>query len=89
MFTPFFPSVYHRKADNIFGDLEIWKNVSDRDRRDLFDDVVHLIAKREKVSGRFDNLQFFLIKLPWCTIKLSVYTLSAVVSRNGKSEHKF
>ena len=41
-----------RKADNIFGDHEIWKNVSDRDRRDLFDDVVHLIAKREKVSGR-------------------------------------
>ncbi|XP_070210706.1 pre-mRNA-processing factor 40 homolog A-like isoform X2 [Littorina saxatilis] len=45
-------SVKYWKADNIFGDLEVWKNVSDRDRRDLFDDVVHLIAKREKEEAK-------------------------------------
>jgi hypothetical protein len=39
-----------RKADDMFTDVEVWKNVHDRDRRELFDDVVHLIAKREKVS---------------------------------------
>ncbi|KAK7473354.1 hypothetical protein BaRGS_00035402 [Batillaria attramentaria] len=45
-------SVKYWKADNIFGDHEIWKAVSDRDRRDLFDDVVHLLAKREKEEAK-------------------------------------
>lgn len=45
-------SVKYWKADNIFGDQEIWKAVSDRDRRDLFDDVVHLLAKREKEEAK-------------------------------------
>ena len=40
----------HRKADGIFGDLDIWRNVIDKERRDVFDDVVHLVAKREKVG---------------------------------------
>ena len=77
----------HRKADNIFGDLEIWKNVSDRDRRDLFDDVVHLIAKREKVSGRLNSLQFFPDQVAMVHYKtVSICTLSPIVSRNSKSE---
>jgi pre-mRNA-processing factor 40 len=41
--------LYFRKADTIFGEEEEWKNVSERERRELFDDVVHLVAKREKV----------------------------------------
>ncbi|XP_076461336.1 pre-mRNA-processing factor 40 homolog A-like isoform X2 [Babylonia areolata] len=45
-------SVKYWKADTIFGDAEVWKSVSDRDRRDLFDDVVHLIAKREKEEAK-------------------------------------
>lgn len=45
-------TVKYWKADTIFGDNEVWKSVSDRDRRDLFDDVVHLIAKREKEEAK-------------------------------------
>ncbi|XP_050419250.1 pre-mRNA-processing factor 40 homolog A [Patella vulgata] len=45
-------SIKYWKADNIFGDEEIWRTVSDRDRRDLFDDVVHLLAKREKEEAK-------------------------------------
>ncbi|XP_059148733.1 pre-mRNA-processing factor 40 homolog B-like isoform X2 [Physella acuta] len=45
-------SIKYWKADTIFGEDEAWKNVSERDRRDLFDDVVHLIAKREKEDAK-------------------------------------
>ena len=41
-----------RKADSLFGDELMWRSVHDRDRRDLFDDVVHLIAKREKEEAK-------------------------------------
>ena len=41
---------YSRKADSIFNDYDEWRAVSDRDRRDLFDDVIHMLAKREKVN---------------------------------------
>ena len=33
----------------MFGEEDAWRNVSERDRRDLYDDVVHLVAKKEKV----------------------------------------
>ncbi|GFO50262.1 pre-mRNA-processing factor 40-like protein a [Plakobranchus ocellatus] len=45
-------SIRYWKADTIFGEEEAWKAVSERDRRDLFDDVVHLIAKREKEEAK-------------------------------------
>ncbi|BFY99058.1 hypothetical protein BsWGS_02097 [Bradybaena similaris] len=45
-------SIRYWKADTIFGEDDAWKNVSERDRRDLFDDVVHLIAKREKEEAK-------------------------------------
>ncbi|XP_013091241.2 pre-mRNA-processing factor 40 homolog A-like isoform X2 [Biomphalaria glabrata] len=45
-------SIKYWKADTLFGEDEAWKNVSERDRRDLFDDVVHLIAKREKEEAK-------------------------------------
>ena len=38
-----------RKADDLFGSEDVWRNVHDRDRRELFDDVVHMLAKKEKV----------------------------------------
>ncbi|KAJ8313679.1 hypothetical protein KUTeg_008240 [Tegillarca granosa] len=40
------------KADDMFGDIELWKCVHDRDRRELFDDVVHMLAKREKEEAK-------------------------------------
>ena len=39
-----------RKADQIFADNELWKSVPDRDRRELYEDIVHQLEKREKVS---------------------------------------
>lgn len=45
-------SIKYWKADTIFGEEDAWKNVSERERRDLFDDVVHLIAKREKEEAK-------------------------------------
>lgn len=34
----------------MFGDYDEWQAVNDRDRRELFDDVIHMVEKREKVS---------------------------------------
>ncbi|XP_064614415.1 LOW QUALITY PROTEIN: pre-mRNA-processing factor 40 homolog A-like [Liolophura sinensis] len=45
-------TVKYWKADDIFSDNEMWRTVSDRDRRELFDDVVHLLAKREKEEAK-------------------------------------
>ena len=38
-----------RKAEQIFESHEIWNAVNDRDRREIFDDALSQIAKREKV----------------------------------------
>ncbi|XP_035826647.1 pre-mRNA-processing factor 40 homolog A isoform X2 [Aplysia californica] len=45
-------SIKYWKADTMFGEDEAWKSVSERERRDLFDDVVHLIAKKEKEEAK-------------------------------------
>lgn len=40
------------RCQELFGDLEVWKNVSDSDRRDLYEDVVFNLAKKEKEEGK-------------------------------------
>lgn len=40
------------RCQELFGDLEVWKNVSDGDRRDLYEDVVFNLAKKEKEEGK-------------------------------------
>ena len=40
-----------RKADQIFIDNELWKSVPDRDRRELYEDIMHQLEKREKVRS--------------------------------------
>lgn len=42
--------MHFRKADQIFADHELWKSVPERDRRELYDDIVHQLEKKEKVS---------------------------------------
>ena len=42
-----------RKADVIFGDMKLWKMVNDIDRRDIYEDVVIQLAKKEKVFSDF------------------------------------
>jgi hypothetical protein len=44
----------------LFGHLDVWANVPDRDRRDLFDDVIHMLAKREKVKHPYDQISLIL-----------------------------
>ena len=39
-----------RKADQILVDNELWKSVPDRDRRELYEDIMHQLEKREKVG---------------------------------------
>ena len=50
----------------MFGDEDAWRNVSERERRDLFDDVVHLIAKREKVRDEKKIIIFFFLTVEVC-----------------------
>ncbi|KAL5006562.1 hypothetical protein ScPMuIL_015368 [Solemya velum] len=45
-------SIKYWKADSMFCEEECWKFVHDRDRRDLFDDVVHILAKKEKEEAK-------------------------------------
>ncbi|KAL1501982.1 hypothetical protein ABEB36_007199 [Hypothenemus hampei] len=40
------------KCDELFGHLEVWQNVNDSDRRDIYDDVVFALAKREKEDAK-------------------------------------
>ena len=35
----------------MFTDYDEWQAVNDRDRRELFDDVIHMLEKREKVQS--------------------------------------
>ncbi|XP_054714571.1 pre-mRNA-processing factor 40 homolog B-like isoform X2 [Uloborus diversus] len=45
-------SIRYRKALEIFGDLEVWRAVPDRERKELYEDVVFFVAKREKEEAK-------------------------------------
>lgn len=40
------------KCDEIFAHLDMWKNVGDSDRRDIYEDVMFTLAKREKEEAK-------------------------------------
>nr|CAD7403926.1 unnamed protein product [Timema poppensis] len=40
------------KCEDTFGHLDVWRNVSESDRRDIYDDVVFSLAKREKEEAK-------------------------------------
>ncbi|XP_023018687.1 pre-mRNA processing factor 40 isoform X2 [Leptinotarsa decemlineata] len=42
---------YYR-CDEIFSTMEIWSNVADSDRRDIYEDVMFTLAKREKEEAK-------------------------------------
>ncbi|XP_044764182.1 pre-mRNA-processing factor 40 homolog A isoform X2 [Coccinella septempunctata] len=42
---------YYR-CDEMFSYLEVWNNVSDSDRRDIYEDVIFSLAKREKEEAK-------------------------------------
>lgn len=41
--------VLHRRAEQTFGELEVWAVVPERDRKEVYDDVLFFLAKKEKV----------------------------------------
>lgn len=45
-------TIKYRKADQIFVDNELWKSVPDRDRRELYEDIMHQLEKREKEDAK-------------------------------------
>ncbi|XP_056643050.1 pre-mRNA-processing factor 40 homolog A isoform X1 [Diorhabda sublineata] len=42
---------YYR-CDELFSTMEVWSNVNDSDRRDIYDDVMFTLAKREKEEAK-------------------------------------
>ncbi|XP_061470839.1 pre-mRNA-processing factor 40 homolog B isoform X2 [Rhineura floridana] len=38
----------YRKAEQMFGELEVWAMVPERDRKEIYDDVLFFLAKKEK-----------------------------------------
>ncbi|KAG8182480.1 hypothetical protein JTE90_020398 [Oedothorax gibbosus] len=45
-------NIRYRKALEIFGDLEVWRAVPDRERKEVYEDVVFYVAKREKEEAK-------------------------------------
>ncbi|XP_063808843.1 pre-mRNA-processing factor 40 homolog B isoform X11 [Pseudophryne corroboree] len=39
----------YRKAEQMFGEQEVWSVVPERDRKEIYDDVLFFLAKKEKV----------------------------------------
>lgn len=42
--------MFHRRAEQTFGELEVWAVVPERDRKEVYDDVLFFLAKKEKVT---------------------------------------
>lgn len=40
-----------RKAEQMFGELEVWSCVPERDRLEIYEDVLFYLAKKEKVRA--------------------------------------
>ncbi|XP_062975839.1 pre-mRNA-processing factor 40 homolog B isoform X2 [Elgaria multicarinata webbii] len=41
-----------RKAEQMFGELEVWAVVPERDRKEIYDDVLFFLAKKEKEHAK-------------------------------------
>ncbi|XP_054834280.1 pre-mRNA-processing factor 40 homolog B isoform X1 [Eublepharis macularius] len=42
----------YRKAEQMFGELEVWAMVPERDRKEIYDDVLFFLAKKEKEHAK-------------------------------------
>ncbi|KAH8038702.1 hypothetical protein HPB51_002846 [Rhipicephalus microplus] len=42
----------YRKADQMFSNVDVWKAVPERERKELFDDVLFFLAKKEKEESK-------------------------------------
>ena len=50
------------KCEEIFGELPLWKSVPETERKDIFSDVVHNLAKKEKEQAKVIKR---LLKINW------------------------
>lgn len=57
LFSASYPYMLHRRAEQTFGELEVWAVVPERDRKEVYDDVLFFLAKKEKVIA--SDLQTF------------------------------
>lgn len=44
-----------RKAEQMFAELEVWSCVPERDRLEIYEDVLFYLAKKEKVGHRISQ----------------------------------
>ncbi|MBN3307462.1 PR40B factor, partial [Amia calva] len=42
----------YRKAEQMFGELEVWSIVPERDRKEIYDDVLFFLARKEKEEAK-------------------------------------
>jgi pre-mRNA-processing factor 40 len=42
-------TIKYKKAEQLFGHLQVWSAVPERERRELYEDVVNYLEKKEKV----------------------------------------
>lgn len=50
----------NRKAEQMFGEMEVWNAISERDRLEIYEDVLFFLSKKEKVTF---FLRYFLCSL--------------------------
>ena len=43
-------TIKYKKAEQLFGHLQVWSAVPERERRELYEDVVNYLEKKERVS---------------------------------------
>lgn len=67
--------VLYRKAEQMFGEMEVWNAISERDRLEIYEDVLFFLSKKEKVTF-FQSCSFDLQVN--CSIPLSTEILQAV-----------
>lgn len=48
--------VCFRKAEQMFGEQEVWSTVPERDRLEIYEDVLFYLAKKEKVKSLHNTL---------------------------------
>ena len=55
-------TIKYKKAEQLFGHLQVWSAVPERERRELYDDVVNYLEKKERVCI-FDEFKFNSMKI--------------------------
>ncbi|KAM9486169.1 pre-mRNA-processing factor 40 homolog A isoform 2-T2 [Clarias gariepinus] len=70
----------YKKAEQMFGDLEVWSCVPERDRLEIYDDVLFYLAKKEKEQAKQ------LRKRNWEALKNILDNMANVTYRTTWSE---